>query len=156
MDGEIPFERSVLVAANINPLTGLATDYLNHYNEVAMMIASLEDMPDMAEAVLEWRPMGYAAHFRVTNFSDRDLAIAAYDAAPADVKARFLTVRRELELEIAEVQDLLEADPSVAASISKRGQGIFDGIARLGGVINGETRPLSGSPVQDAVDSLFP
>jgi hypothetical protein len=43
----------LLKAANINPATGLATDYLNHYNEIAMMIATLGDMPDMREPVLE-------------------------------------------------------------------------------------------------------
>jgi len=156
MDGGLPFDAAVLEAANINPATGLATDYLNHYNEVAMMIAALADMPDMAEAVLEWRPLGYAAHFRVTNFSDRDLAIAAYEVAPADVKARFLAVRRELELEITGVQDMLEADPSIAQELGAYGQSIFEAIARLGGVINGEVRREETSAVQDAVDSLFP
>jgi len=42
-----------LRAANINPATGLATDYLNHYNEVAMLIATLADMPEMSDLILE-------------------------------------------------------------------------------------------------------
>ncbi len=41
----------LLKAANINPVTGLATDYLNHFNEIAMMIATLADMPEMREPV---------------------------------------------------------------------------------------------------------
>src|SRR5689334_19751567 len=96
----------VLKAANINPNTGLATDYLNHYNEVAMMIATLDDMPEMREPVLEWRPVGYATHFRMTGFRDRDLAVKAYENVPPGVKARFFEARRQVEIVILEVQDL--------------------------------------------------
>jgi len=35
---ECGFSRESLVAANINPATGLATDYLNHFNEITMLI----------------------------------------------------------------------------------------------------------------------
>src|ERR1700754_2727889 len=94
-----------LQAANINPATGLATDYLNHYNEVAMMIGMLADAPEMVEPILDWRPLGYAAHFRLTNFSDQDVAIAAYDQASEAVRARFRSARRRVELAVADVQD---------------------------------------------------
>jgi hypothetical protein len=151
------FER--LKAANINPLTGLATDYLNHYNEVAMMISALGAAPDMAETVLDWRPLGYAAHFRITRFRERELAVAAYDAAPDDVKVRFFSARREVDLAIAEVQDLIEAQPKAAGRLSERAQQIFAAIARLGSVINGEVGPASGPPMsgpKPAADSHFP
>ena len=32
---------NVLVEANINPNTGLSTDYLNHFNEMVMMIEKM-------------------------------------------------------------------------------------------------------------------
>ncbi len=48
----------LLKAANINPTTGLACDYLNHYNEIAMMIATRGDIPETREPVLERRPVG--------------------------------------------------------------------------------------------------
>jgi hypothetical protein len=60
-----------LRAANINPATGLATDYLNHYNEVAMLIATLADMPEMSDVILDWRPVGYPPHFRRSGFGDK-------------------------------------------------------------------------------------
>ena len=56
-------DKEMLADANINPDTGLATDYLNHYNEVAMLIDMLESMPDVAEDILDWRPITYAEHF---------------------------------------------------------------------------------------------
>lgn len=142
-----------LKAANINPATGLATDYLNHYNEVAMMISALGAAPDMAGAVLDWRTVGYAAHFRITRFRECDLAIAAYDAAPEAVKMRFLTVRREVDLVIADVQDLIEAQPAAAARLADRAPQIFAAIARLGSVISGEG--ASPGP-RAAADSPFP
>lgn len=152
-----PLDANRLRAANINPATGLATDYLNHYNEVAMTVASLADMPDMRESVLAWRPLGYPAHFLHTGFAERGLAIAAYIAAPRDVKTSFLAVRAELDTCVAHVQQqLLADDPPTAADDTAAA--IFAGIARLGGVINGgQGAPLlQRSAEQDLVDSFFP
>lgn len=143
----------VLKAANINPHTGLATDYLNHYNEIAMMIATLGDMPEMREPVLEWRPVGYATHFRMTAFRDRDLAVAAYESVPPAVKARFFAARRQVELAIIEVQDLMEKAPEASSRLADRAPEIFAAIARLGGVISGGEPVVAD--VQSDVDSLF-
>ena len=41
-----------LRAANINPHTGLATDYLNHFNEAVMLLEMVPDMPECAEDFL--------------------------------------------------------------------------------------------------------
>lgn len=144
----------LLKAANINPVTGLATDYLNHYNEIAMMIATLHDMPEMRESVLEWRPVGYATHFQITGFRDRELAVAAYESVTADVKARFYEARRQVELVILEVQDLMVAAPEASAQLAVRAPEIFAAIARLGGVINGGEEKAVASAQSD-VDSLF-
>ena len=38
-----------LKAANINPRTGLATDYLNHFNEAIMLLEMIPDIPESAE-----------------------------------------------------------------------------------------------------------
>lgn len=143
----------LLKAANINPHTGLATDYLNHYNEIAMMIATLGDVPEMRQPVLEWRPVGYATHFRMTAFRDRELAVAAYESVPPDVKARFFAARRAVELAIIEVQELMEAAPDASGLLAARAPEIFAAIARLGGVISGGE---PGGPAKQLdVDSLF-
>ena len=52
-----------LRAANINPRTGLATDYLNHFNEAIMLLEMVPDMPECAEDFLSWQPLSYAEHF---------------------------------------------------------------------------------------------
>jgi hypothetical protein len=45
-----------LQAANINPRTGLATDYLNHFNEAIMLLEMIPDMPECVEEFLGWQP----------------------------------------------------------------------------------------------------
>src|ERR1700681_292064 len=75
-----------LRAANINPRTGLATDYLNHFNEAIMLLEMIPDMPECAEDFLSWRPLSYAQHFTASNFRARDLAISAYNSADEHIR----------------------------------------------------------------------
>src|ERR1700704_5704640 len=77
---------AVLRAANINPRTGLATDYLNHFNEAIMLLEMIPDMPECAEDFLTWTPLSYAEHFWASNFKARDLAIEAYELSDAKVE----------------------------------------------------------------------
>src|SRR6202166_122533 len=78
-----------LRAANINPRTGLATDYLNHFNEAVMLLEMVPDMPECAEDFLDWHSLSYAEHFTASNFKARDLAISAYDSADPAIRAEF-------------------------------------------------------------------
>ena len=55
-------------AANINPRTGLATDYLNHFNEAIMLLEMIPDMPECAEDFLLWYPLSYREHFTASQF----------------------------------------------------------------------------------------
>jgi len=67
---------------NINPDTLLATDYLNHFNEIAMLVELVAEMPECLEDVREWQPKSYVEHFRDSGFSDKALAILAYENCP--------------------------------------------------------------------------
>src|SRR5579862_7853758 len=78
-----------LSAANINPRTGLATDYLNHFNEAVMLLEMIPDVPECAEDFLGWQPLSYAEHFTASNFKARDLAIEAYNTADVRVRTEF-------------------------------------------------------------------
>src|SRR5690348_18480231 len=78
-----------LKAANINPQTGLATDYLNHFNEAIMLLEMIPDMPECSEDFLAWCPLSYAEHFMASNFKAKDLAISAYESADPDIRAEF-------------------------------------------------------------------
>jgi len=78
-----------LRAANINPRTGLATDYLNHFNEAVMLLEMIPDIPECVDDFLEWHPLSYAEHFTASNFRARDLAISAYECADPAIRAEF-------------------------------------------------------------------
>jgi hypothetical protein len=53
----LPADHARLLDANINPVTGLATDYLNHFNEAIMMLELAPEMPDCMEDLSAWRPL---------------------------------------------------------------------------------------------------
>ncbi len=157
----------VLAAANINPVTRLATDYLNHFNNVVMLLELVPDMPDMAEEVLGWTPASYEDYFRASHFRERDLAVAAYHAADPAIRHEFDAAITHLDCAMAEAMQLVEtADPSDPA-VAFRIRDILDGrlkpgIAAASGIVNGA--PVLHSPIHDpgeseaqaAVDELFP
>jgi hypothetical protein len=92
--------RARVVDANINNQTLLATDYLNHFNEIIMLLEMVPDMPDMLEECRAWEPKGYQDHFRDSSFSDKALAIEAYNHVPG----RF---RQPFEQTIGQMNDLV-------------------------------------------------
>jgi hypothetical protein len=80
---------AMLRDANINPESGLATDYLNHFNEAIMLLEMIADIPECADDFLEWRPLSYREHFMASSLKARDLAVLAYDAANPAIKSNF-------------------------------------------------------------------
>ncbi|MBL4837543.1 MAG: hypothetical protein JKY34_08175 [Kordiimonadaceae bacterium] len=86
-----------LAPANINPDSFLATDYLNHYNEVVMLLEMIPDMPDMVEDAADWQPKSYAQHFIDSGFQGPKLAIEAFDLAPDPIKISFNHVCGEID-----------------------------------------------------------
>lgn len=78
-----------LLEANINPRTGLATDYLNHFNEAIMLLEMVPDIPECIDDFLGWEPMSYREHFAASNFKARDLAISAYDSSDPALRTEF-------------------------------------------------------------------
>jgi hypothetical protein len=83
--------------SNISEKTLLATDYLNHFNEIVMLVEMVPDMPDMLEECLAWRSKSYADHFRDSGFSEKDLAIAAYDRVPLKFRTPFEATIAQME-----------------------------------------------------------
>ena len=84
---------------NIHEETLLATDYLNHLNEIIMLLGMIPSMPECLEDAKAWEPKTYVQHFRDSSFTDKDLAIFAYENAPE-------RYRRPFEATIAHINDL--------------------------------------------------
>lgn len=81
--------RLLVRGKNINQNTLLATDYLNHFNEIIMLLEMVPSMPECYEDAAEWTPKTYAEHFRASGLSDAELAILAYENAPANYRQAF-------------------------------------------------------------------
>src|SRR5271169_6571127 len=76
---------------NISETTLLATDYLNHFNEIVMLNEMVPDMPEMLEEATAWRPKSYVEHFAGSATPLHLLAIELYPHVPAKYRVPFET-----------------------------------------------------------------
>jgi len=130
----------VLRAANINPRTGLATDYLNHFNEAIMLLEMVPDMPECAEDFLTWTPLTYAEHFWASNFKARDLAIEAYELS--DAKDEFDNITATMTSILTAVGTAMREarQDKTRATLAEQATGWVKPLVVLaGGIINGAT-----------------
>lgn len=145
--------------ANINPATGLATDYLNHFNEAVMVLDMLAQCPDSLNDFLDWTPMSYREHFAASRLRDRDAMIASYEIAEPEA-------RRQLDALTAAMTTMIEATrialrgrlpPSQTAAIATHIAAMLKPlIARAGAAINGSPeRARNGASPQASVDRLL-
>lgn len=106
--------RRLVEGTTINGVTLLSTDYLNHFNEIVMMLELAVDMPDVLEEMGAWQVKSYAQHFRDSGFSHKDLAIAAYDHAPEAYRLPFDQTIAEIDRMVA------DAVPRVGALFAEK------------------------------------
>ncbi|NKB20188.1 MAG: hypothetical protein GKS01_06540 [Alphaproteobacteria bacterium] len=149
--------RARLSGTNINEKTLLATDYLNHFNELVMVLDLIPDMPDCLEDARAWLPKSYEEHFADSQFSDASLAIEAYGVAPPEYKVPFETTVERLNRYIPRFLDRIEdaiksGDTEFltheTSTASQTLQKLMDVVSAL---INGE-RPTMD---QESVDALL-
>lgn len=149
--------RSRLDGTNINSETLLATDYLNHFNEVVMLLEMLPDMPDCLEDLREWQPKSYPDHFRDSVFSDRDLAIEAFTLVPTEFLTPFVQVVENLDSAILGAVDhagkAIEngGEKGLAAAVKGAMPGIQSLLDMASAIINGAVLSLD----QDEIDSIL-
>ena len=152
-----------LAAANIHPATRLATDYLNHFNEVVMLMDMLPEMPEVAPDIVAWQPRSYVEHFRLSRFKERDLAIHAYGASDARLRDVFESTVDKTNRAIADVQRIIVDAPlddlplaSLADLVDMRVKPL---LAHAMGLINGmpvaEIVTEESGDAQSVVDALF-
>src|SRR6201991_387494 len=130
-----------LRAANTNPRTGLATDYLNHFNEAIMLLEMIPDMPDCAEDFLTWQPLSYREHFAASNFRARELAIAAYDSADPAIRGEFDSITSAMTSILTAVGAAMRhaRQDKTRATLPEQATGWVKPLVTLaGGIINGQ------------------
>jgi len=149
--------RLLVRGKNFNGETLLSTDYLNHFNEIVMLIEMIPAMPECMDDVRAWRPKTYEEHFRDSNFADRELAILAYENAPDQHRLPFESVIRRLneaitgavrDLDAALASGRADQLDSVANTATKRLRALIDVAA---GIIHGHVAVID----QSQIDALL-
>jgi hypothetical protein len=159
MDGggviELDLSPASLREANVNPATGLATDFLNLFNEALMLISLVGEAPELLDELADWKPASYEDHFRNSGFQHRDVVIAAYRAADPVLRGDFDAAARELcglvDAAVTRLSALQDTKQPIADAAQELLIQLQDEIARLGAMINGGGVSAS----QDAIDALF-
>ena len=65
--------RSHVPGTNINEFTLLASDYLNHFHELVMLLEAIASEPKaFADDLFSWRPLTYEEHFTESGFRDKN------------------------------------------------------------------------------------
>jgi hypothetical protein len=150
-----------LAAANINPRTLLATDYLNHFNEAIMLLELLSDTPECIVELIGWEPLSYQEHFAASPFRDRELAIAAYEAAESVARMRLDALADTMNALLVATCEALSRRSSLKSAVSlatQTAKRLRPLVAQAGAVING--RELDADDIvtgeqQAEVDALF-
>lgn len=151
--------RLLVRGKNINENTLLATDYLNHFNEIVMLLEMVPSMPECYEDAALWRPKSYAEHFRDSCFSDAELAILAYDNAPANYRQAFDATISQMDRLVLEAMpriraliDAGEAGPLQLGveDVTRKLQSFIDVASS---VINGTTDTLDQAQIDRMMDA---
>lgn len=164
--------RSHTEGTNVNPETLLTTDYLNHFNEIIMLLELVPSAPSQFAAELaEWEHESYEEHFTHSGFRDKELAIVGYRNAPEDVRRAFdssvADLEQEMVLLLKQVQDKI-ADGDTAGLSELCGETVprLQSLVQVtAGIVNGalpeidepEQAASAETPAdaQSAVDALF-
>ena len=138
---------------NIDPQTLLATDYLNHFNEIVMLLELVADMPECFEDAEAWQPKSYQDHFRESQFRDRELAVEAYNHVPHCYREPFDDVisqmNRIVPWGLQRIREALpQGDPErvrvACAEVSYRLQKMIDVASAI---IHGSTKRLDQAEI---------
>jgi len=149
--------RARVQGTNISPDTLLATDYLNHFNEIVMMLDMVPDMPDLVEDCAEWQPKSYSQHFADSMFRDKDLAIEAYAHCPPCFREPFDATIAQMDalalntvdgMQVALAEGSTEAVAVQARSASRALQRLMD---MASAIIHGASTTMD----QDEIDAIL-
>lgn len=77
-------------AALVNPASGIANDYLNHFNEILLLIENLPALlPEMIDELLAWRPISYRQYFTDSPLPGAAATLQIYDSLDEDFRQDF-------------------------------------------------------------------
>lgn len=144
---------------NINPGTGLSTDYLNHFSEAVMVLELIGAMPECLDELRAWQPKTYPEHFAASRFSNRDAIVGAYRGADPAVRAVLDRAAERLNATVSQARELVlhHAGTAEVEAIARGALArLRPLIARMAALINGTPDAATGRPGPQAeIDAIF-
>ena len=144
---------------NINPETGLSTDYLNHFAEAIMVLEMLSAIPECLDELRAWQPKTYAEHFAASRFTNRDAIIDAYRNADPTLRQALDRASGLLNATVGRARQLMLqhiGTPEAEAIVRRALEHLRPLIARTAALINGATTDDAGRQgPQAAIDAMF-
>ena len=144
---------------NINPATGLSTDYLNHFTEAVMALEMVGTMPECLVDLRAWEVKTYPEHFAASHFSNRDAIIAAYQNADPAVRMALDQTSEVLNAMVWRTRELVLRHTGTAEveTVARRA------LNRLRPLIDRTVAVINGTAIQTpdrqgpqaAVDAIF-
>jgi len=146
-------------ASNLDPETMLATDYLNHFNEVVMLLEMIPDMPEMMEEVQAWKPKSYVQHFLDSSIADREIAVDAYGFVDPKYRGPFDQTIEQLNSAVMVTIDRLAAyiEQNNEELLREQAKMMAQMIQRLmdtaSGIIHGGTETMAQGEIDAVISS---
>jgi len=80
-------------SALTNPESGIANDYLNHFNEIFLMVENFPILlPEMIDEMSEWKPVSYVEYFEKSPLPGSAEALRVYAGLDKNLRADFETM----------------------------------------------------------------
>jgi hypothetical protein len=156
-DGSDNPASGALAEANINPATGLATDYLNHFIEALMLLEMISSTPEFRDEFLCWQPVSYPEYFAGSHSKAPNTALVAYERADPRARAQLDVLTDAMTAALESARAALRAELSAAAAGRLAGETaavLKPLVARAGAVINGHANIGDEATPQNAIDDF--
>lgn len=149
---------NTLKASPVNPISGLATDYLNMFNEAIMLFEMAFDMPDMVEELEAWHYHTYEDHFKAAHFELSQTVLEAYYALSFDNRKLFDAMCEAAALlfkdEIEKLFDAMKSETYDHSSHTLALSKLKEHVAHLDAHIHGRS-DLAEKRALSHIESLF-
>jgi hypothetical protein len=139
------FDSERLRAANVNPATGLATDFLNQFNEAILLLELLPVSATGLDDLRAWRQMNYREY--LANARHGEVAASAFAAADERARQSLDALSDVMGVIIASTVDALEThagSPTGRILADQALAALKPLVARCAAIINGTEPSLLG------------
>lgn len=148
-------ELALAASTGIDPISGLASDFLNQFNEISMLLDMASEDIELLEDLSDWSPRDYVAHFEASNFRDSSMVLEAYGLCPSETRARFDSLSGELGDVINAGLGAIASHPGDPARAEAQSQALAADVRARIDALSAIIHPTESAPTNDAISAMF-